>query len=509
MDLAFLQAVCAELNEAIAGAFINKIHQPLPREIVLSLWGPRPGPGRRLVLSADPRWGRIHLTSLRIPNPPSPPRFCSYLRAHLQGAVIHSVQCATDDRAVSIAASLNTPTGRAGRVLVLELLGRDSNIILLDRETGLIMECLRHLHEGEAKTRAVAPSLRYEPPPPRPSKLSAADRAPSGLRAHADALDSADSRTPANDAADAYYRPQVEDSLREAYRRELLRPVTARIRSLVTRESKIHADMTRLESLRRLSEDGELLKANLSLVRKGMPQIEVDDFFRGGRRVIELDPALGPVSNMERCFRRAAKGKRGRAVVQERRRVTVEERSALEELAFFLESADSLEDLERIAAEIPQIGGNRTETGGAKKRERAQGPKWSPLIHTFRSPSGLTVAVGRSAAGNDHLVKRAAKKGDMWLHVEGMAGAHVLIRTEGAREVRPEDVEFAASLAVYYSKARGGGKVDVIVADAGHVTPVRGGRPGLVTVKKRRTARAESPEPAPVPLEHGAASARA
>ena len=110
MDLAVLQKICLELNSLLAGAFINRVYQPLPREIVLAA-RTRGGTESRLMMNADPQWGRVHLTQLKIPNPPRPPRFCAYLRAHFQGAVITDVSCTPDDRVVSIT-TVTGPTGQ-------------------------------------------------------------------------------------------------------------------------------------------------------------------------------------------------------------------------------------------------------------------------------------------------------------------------------------------------------------------------------------------------------------
>jgi len=138
MDLNILQQVARELNELLPGGFVNKIHQPLPREIWLRIRAPRGGE-QRLVLSADPQVGRLHLTGLRIPNPPSPPRFCAYLRAHFQGSRIVEVTAASDDRVVRIATIRGPKDAGQRRELILELLGRDSNIILVDGDTHRIL----------------------------------------------------------------------------------------------------------------------------------------------------------------------------------------------------------------------------------------------------------------------------------------------------------------------------------------------------------------------------------
>ena len=80
MDAFLLKQVIAELAAEIPGALVSKVHQPEEKEIVLELWGRGE---KRLLLSADPELCRIHLTTRRTPNPPSPPRFCQFLRKHL------------------------------------------------------------------------------------------------------------------------------------------------------------------------------------------------------------------------------------------------------------------------------------------------------------------------------------------------------------------------------------------------------------------------------------------
>src|SRR3970282_2864751 len=82
MDAFLLKQVIAELAAEIPGALVSKVRQPGEKEIVLELWGRGE---KRLLLSADPELCRIHLTTHKTPNPPSPPRFCQFLRKHLEG----------------------------------------------------------------------------------------------------------------------------------------------------------------------------------------------------------------------------------------------------------------------------------------------------------------------------------------------------------------------------------------------------------------------------------------
>jgi predicted ribosome quality control (RQC) complex YloA/Tae2 family protein len=100
---------------------------------------------------------------------------------------------------------------------------------------------------------------------------------------------------------------------------------------------------------------------------------------------------------------------------------------------------------------------------------------------------GWEIVVGKSAAGNDHITTKLARANDLWLHAEGMPGSHVLVRNPDKREVPPEVLARAASLAAFYSKGRHAGKVPVTYTLARNVKKPRGAKPGLVTLSERKT----------------------
>jgi len=262
MDLALIQKAAVELNNEIVGGIISKVFQPLPRELALKIFLPGKGE-RRLMLSADPKLGRIHLTRLRIPNPPRPPRFCAYLRAHLLNARIVKVSCAIDDRIVNMSCELRSLGSRMKRDLVLELLGRDSNIILVDADTKVIMDCLHHLPNKTSCNRAVLPGVQYVAPPKNPNQFKSplekndlAEICVDSTGFSGDNLvcervkaepDSYNGCTGVNDHIDALYSNLLVGSLVDNFRREISRPIRSRIRALANRTSKIENDKQRLE----------------------------------------------------------------------------------------------------------------------------------------------------------------------------------------------------------------------------------------------------------------------
>ena len=100
---------------------------------------------------------------------------------------------------------------------------------------------------------------------------------------------------------------------------------------------------------------------------------------------------------------------------------------------------------------------------------------------------GWEILVGKSAAGNDYITMKLARPDDLWLHAEGMAGSHVVIRNPGKRDIPEGVLKKAASLAAYYSKGKNSTKVPVAYTRAAYVHKPKGAAPGSVVLGSRRT----------------------
>ncbi len=502
MDLALIHKVTVELENDIVGGLISKIFQPLPRELALKIFIPGRG-DRRLVLSADPRLGRIHLTKLRTPNPPRPPRFCAYLRAHLVNARIVKVSCANDDRIVTISCEARSQESRLKIDLILELLGRDSNIILVDADRGEIMDCLHHLPNKIDHNRVVLPGTKYAAPPPNPnlfvaktSKLRPAEICASCLSDEEQSScqgsvkkkpDDHDEAISFNDCVDNLYSNLLIDSLLENFRRKIAKPIRMRIRGLANRARKIENDKQRLGKYIEQARLGELVKTALGSLRKGLSYIDVTDWENGTTVRVQLDPALDPVSNMRKFFAHSAKGKRGIHITEERLAQTMEEKLALGELLYFIEEAETQEELESLSIEVNQIA---HLFQSAVKRERHEPTKQRKLAQSYleeMSPSGFKVFIGKNSGGNDFIIRTKSQDGAMWFHVKDAPGSHVVLLSGLDQIPQESDTAFAAILAGRHSKMKNARKVEVMYTDAKHVSRVRGGLLGQVRIKKYKS----------------------
>ena len=159
LDSFCLSGIIEELQD-IVGLRIEKIQQPARDQVILSLRG-----GRRLLLCAGAAQARIHLTALSRENPASPPMFCMLLRKHLGGGRIAAIEQPGQERAAIVTVDMVDELGEPGqRKLILECMGRRSNLILTDGEDRII-DCLRRIDLEMSETRQVLPGLYYHLPP--------------------------------------------------------------------------------------------------------------------------------------------------------------------------------------------------------------------------------------------------------------------------------------------------------------------------------------------------------
>lgn len=155
--------VAHELSCALVGCKIDKIHQPEHDEIIIQI---RTQEGtKKLLLSASASHPRIHLTEISRENPMTPPMLCMLMRKHLQGNKIIKIHQTDFDRIIRIDTEGRNDLGDICiKSIVIEIMGRHSNIILID-ENNKIMDCAKHVDFTVSAVRQVLPGLFYESPP--------------------------------------------------------------------------------------------------------------------------------------------------------------------------------------------------------------------------------------------------------------------------------------------------------------------------------------------------------
>lgn len=163
MDGLTLQFVARELNAKLAQGRIDKVAQPEKDELVLLIRSQ--GENHRLLLCDSPNNARAHITGQNLSNPMEPPMFCMLMRKHLLGGHVLSVRQLGGDRVLHIEIENTDELGiLTPRTLILEIMGRHSNLIAVDAQ-GKIIDAIRHVDHDMSRVREVFPGLPYESPP--------------------------------------------------------------------------------------------------------------------------------------------------------------------------------------------------------------------------------------------------------------------------------------------------------------------------------------------------------
>lgn len=157
-------AVARELNEHLLNGKIDRIYQPAPDELVLHV---RSGREKyHLFMSANPSHAGVYLTEDRDSNPANPPAFCMLLRKHLQSSRIRAIRQVDSERILCIDTDATNELGFQVRYrLIAEIMGKHSNILLVNIETGRIVDCIKRLSLDTNRYRQTLPGVTYVAPP--------------------------------------------------------------------------------------------------------------------------------------------------------------------------------------------------------------------------------------------------------------------------------------------------------------------------------------------------------
>lgn len=163
LDAVYLTHVTSELQQTLSGAKIDKIHQPSRDEVVISLHSR--GGSFRLLLSANPSHPRAHVTTAQYENPATPPMFCMLLRKHLAGGRLTEISQPPMERVLDFSFLCTDEFGEeVTRHLIIEIMGRNSNLILCGGDNRII-DCVRRVDYEMSQQRQVLPGLFYRLPP--------------------------------------------------------------------------------------------------------------------------------------------------------------------------------------------------------------------------------------------------------------------------------------------------------------------------------------------------------
>ena len=530
----FLHHLTKELQEELLYGRIQKVNQPFERELVLTIRNNRKN--YKLLLSAHPVFGRVQITTADFQNPQTPNTFTMIMRKYLQGAVIESITQIENDRILEIAFSNKNEIGDNIKVtLVVEIMGKHSNIILIDKAESKIIESIKHIGFSQNSYRTILPGSTYLAPPKTEAKnpftvsdeklfelLQTEDLAPRNLQKLFQGLgrdtaenlaaqlsndklkqfraffarpcqpnmtdksfaavlfDKSDKQFDSlSELLDVFYQDKAERDRVNQQSSDLIHRVQTELDKNIKKLGKQEKELLATENAEEFRQKGELLTTYLTLVPNNQDQVELDNYYTNEKIVIALDKSLTPSQNAQRYFKKYQKLKEAVkhliGLIQE----TKDTITYLESVETALNHA-SISDIEDIREEL-------VETGFVKRRTRDKRHKRKKPEQYLASDGKTIIMVGRNNLQNDELTFKMAKKGELWFHAKDIPGSHVLIKDNlnPSDEVKTD----AAELAAYYSKARLSNLVQVDMIEAKKLNKPTGGKPGFVTYTGQKTLR--------------------
>ena len=472
LSLRELRRAARILGQKCVGAALRRVSQPNKHTLVLAF---QLAEGKAHVLvSARPEHARISLSQ-----PPEsaahPSSFCEYLRAHLSGSFLAAVEVSETDRQVRLC--LNTKS--TSFVLVLSILGARSNIYLVD-SNGKLVHSMRPLDE----TR-------------RELKIGGAWSNPDGAVA-SEGIDRWE------EAPDETYLEAIEETCSEAEREHEAQLLARRIAAAIKKERgflerksvNLQEDLGEARQAEASRYQGELLKSVLHRVKAGDELIKAVDYQSGETVDIPIDPKKSPSENLEAFFARYQKESRGVRMIEEQLSEVASGLSKLDGIERQFGQAcaslpSELKALEKLAAQ-PDVRrllkryAPRRKSPPARRSQKREIPS-RLLPKRYKTQDGLEIWVGRSDEGNDYLTTRLARGNDLFFHLEGYPGSHVILRTGGNTDAPPQSILEACELAVHFSKLKNSGNADVHMAPVKDVKKPKGSKQGLVYVRRGKT----------------------
>jgi predicted ribosome quality control (RQC) complex YloA/Tae2 family protein len=473
MDFQILSSVIDELSHLITGARVERVYEGTGRALYVLLRRDRKH--YYLLLSPDRSMPRLHLVTKKPAAAASPSGFSLYLRSHAAGAGITKVSQLNQDRVAEIRFSRQ---GEGCRLL-FELTGPTANIIITD-ESLKVLAVYYPIPFGDTVKRPLAPGIQYVALEKRSSPAHDRISCPSLLDDQESNPVQAGSPG-ANREAELFFDQLIQKRDFDSFRIKLRLLVKKILTKTERRVEALAVDLKAAGKSEEYRKAGDLILANLHQLERGREQAELRGH-DGQTMLVRLDPKRSSAGNAELYFKKYKKAKKGKEIITARLKQAGDEASHLRFFLSGLEEADTRDALDRIHSDLVADG---YLPGEAKKSKQRSQPSPAPFRRI--EYQGWDILVGKSAAGNDYLTTKIARPKDLWLHAEGMPGSHVLIRNPEGRDIPPAVFAKAASLAAFHSKGKSAGKVAVTYTLAGQVKKPKGAKPGLVTLRERKT----------------------
>lgn len=532
LDVITLNAVAKELNDILSGGRIEKIYQPENDEILMQVKAD--GKPFNLAISANTSNPRIHLTSYKKENAPNAPAFCMLLRKYLSGGRILSTEIFNTDRIIKISIEkCNELYDNANYFLMVELMGRYSNIILLNKDF-VIIDSIRRIHPSQSTIRYILPDSKYIVQPHNKIRLddsqnlkyffeqnnnctfeSLMDNISGISKETAKEILSKNNRlSEINTLLGIYENPRfcpciriLDNTVKDYYvtpyktlngeykpmssinhaldyyygiydcnerKKTNTKEITQILKRLEKRiDNRIKDNLNKIkesEKCEQLRQKGELILSNIYKIKNCDTILQCYDYYNNVEKTIELDSRLTPAENAQQYFRHYNKLKKGKEFAEQLLKNLYLQSQYIENIKISIENCETKQEFEEIKEELLELSGIRKTFKNKKIKQK----KSVPLNIKV---DGFDVFIGKNSFQNNQVTFEIGNGGDTWLHAKNYHGCHIIIKGEPNISV----ISKVAKLAAYFSGGRNSDKVEVDYTLRKYVKKIPAAPLGLVT----------------------------
>lgn len=540
LDGIFLYHLKNEISQWAIDSRVDKIYQPSRDEIVINLRS-RQG-SKRLLISCNADSARIHFTDYPPENPAKPPMFCLLLRKRLTGAWVTSIVQEDLERVLKINFSGTDELGdKTSYSLIVEIMGRYSNIIFVDKDNKII-DSVKRVDESKSQVREILPGVTYTAPP-RQEKynifecdftavkdkiLNSSKGIYKGAMENLKGVSPIICRELENGLSLDDLKAQAENPLPTAvivdtpkdfafmdikqygslaeirhydtfsqlldffyYEKVRLMRIKARSADLFKKvttlqERAVRKAANRAQELEDCKDRetyklfGDLINTNQYRLNKGAPFYDLENYYDGGNIVrIPADVTLTPAQNAQRYYKEYRKKQAAENKLSQFIADANAEAQYFETVIDALSRAETDSEITEIKEELSSQGYIKNPTDKRKSQKVLK-----PM--RFKTTDGFTVLVGRNNLMNDRLTLKTAKNYDTWFHVQDTPGSHVICETSGT-QITDRAIHDCAVIAAYYSKARESSNVAVDYTLVKNIKKPNGSKPGFVIYDTYKT----------------------
>ncbi len=526
MDGIFIHYLVEEFNSFLNKGKINKIYQPNPLDIVIQV--KKDGSTYQLLLSASLDSSRLYLTKQSFVNPATPGNFCMLLRKYIERGIITNIKQYQNDRIIMFEVNTFNELGdNVNYHLILELMGRNSNVILID-ENNKIIDAIRKLPPSDTTTRYIIPKASYELPiqenKVNPFTDNTDDVLLDNIQGLAKNIEKEiteyyngnikaflsqkikptiyqngnkfdyycfdlnsyqvinNSFTTLSEMLDYYYN-QYKKTINYS-NSDLIKQVKRLNTHQKTKLNNLNDDLIKAKDNIKFKDLGILLQANLYNVKKGMSSIIVTNFLGNNEELtIALNPELDPSKNLKQIFTKGKKASNALIEVQKQIDKVTNEINYLEDIQSMIEFSTATE-LEEIKLDLFS---NSEQYKNKVKKLTKKNKKLEIQHFSFQD---VTIYIGKNNLQNDYLTNKLARNNDYWFHVKDSSGAHVIVSVPGNAsdyQMNEETIRLAANLSAYYSKYSSSSSVPVDYTKVKYLKKIPGMKGYHVTYTNQKT----------------------